>query len=94
MTSLLGCRPCPKILAPVCGRDGETYSNACEAKCKETKVECDGECPCKPCLCPKLLQPVCGLDGETYSNACKARCKGAKVECDGNCPCIVPKLAK
>ncbi len=30
----------------VCGADGETYDNKCEANAVEVETTCDGECPC------------------------------------------------
>jgi hypothetical protein len=36
---------CAAIYAPVCGIDGITYSNPCEAGCKKVAVASDGECP-------------------------------------------------
>ena len=37
---------CPRIYMPVCGEDGETYPNTCNADCAGTEVQCDGKCPC------------------------------------------------
>merc|ERR1712224_205705 len=35
---------CPKNMAPVCGKNGRTYSNACMAKCAKTTVVAKGAC--------------------------------------------------
>ena len=57
---------------PVCGVDGVTYENPCEAKCKYVKEECAGECPC--CNCPGNYDPVCGFNGNTFTSKCEADC--------------------
>ncbi len=52
------CRPrpqgCDDIFLPVCGCDGETWPNACEAHSAGATVERDGDCgdaPCTPAEC-------------------------------------------
>ncbi|KAK4327419.1 hypothetical protein Pmani_002084 [Petrolisthes manimaculis] len=76
------CNPNPICIAlydPVCGSNGQTYSNDCHfrgARCENQhlRLECQGECPCdsKVCgvVCPLYVDPVCGSDGITYSNSC------------------------
>merc|ERR1711931_456351 len=76
---------CPKIMAPVCGSDGETYNNFCllsaERDCNTPtlSIRHPGKCMGRPVLppkpscmvvCPKIIAPVCGSDGKTYNNKC------------------------
>ncbi len=46
---------CPEIWDPVCGADGETYSNSCYADCEGVNYYMDGEMnndnPCNPMEC-------------------------------------------
>ncbi|MFZ4734855.1 MAG: Kazal-type serine protease inhibitor domain-containing protein [Bradymonadia bacterium] len=86
---------CPAVFAPVCGEDGQTYGNACEAECAAVPVAYDGECVEVPCVCAAVFAPVCGEDGQTYGNACEAECAAVPVAYDGECRnegCICPAV--
>jgi Kazal-type serine protease inhibitor domain len=53
---------CTKLYRPVCGADGQTYGNACEADCAGTVVATPGPCPdnaFEDC-CPKGMK-CCGM---------------------------------
>ncbi len=87
---------CDLDLAPVCGDNGQSYTNACFAECAGvswTEGECEGNC-----VCPDVYLPVCGSDGITYGNECEAACAGVfatpgecnQGECDLSDPINLP----
>ncbi len=64
----MGCL-CERIYAPVCGVDGMTYSNQCEADCVNVAVASQGPCGqgCPPVLCDLF----CEFGFKVDANGCE-----------------------
>lgn len=82
---------CTLTYTPVCAVDGQTYGNACIAKCMNQEVASPGLCKkCTntakgDCQCGgQPFQQVC-VDGITYDTPCDAQCSGKNCFAQGPC---------
>ncbi|MEZ4266244.1 MAG: Kazal-type serine protease inhibitor domain-containing protein, partial [Myxococcota bacterium] len=70
---------CPDVWAPVCGCDGVTYGNSCEAAAKGATVAAKGECTA---TCGGFIGEECGGEGE-FCNWPAGLCNAADIQ--GTC---------
>ncbi len=88
---------CEDVYAPVCGVDGVTYGNACEARCAGVEAAYEGECRDAPGECaedecgPSPFQRALCPDGTPPPQMCVRGADGAcgwvLGECPGECVC-------
>ena len=71
---------CPGVQEPVCGMNGRTYLNRCEADSARVPVQRKGACSLDNC--PSVFAPVCGDNGQNYDNACGAEGAGVTTFTD------------
>jgi hypothetical protein len=78
---------CTLAYSPVCGCDGKTYGNACEAASKSVAVAATGECPSAPA--PKTCGGIAGIacaKGQYCNYPVAAKCGAADQT--GTCAAI------
>ncbi|MDE0882833.1 MAG: Kazal-type serine protease inhibitor family protein [Myxococcota bacterium] len=79
---------CPRDIAPVCGCDGNTYSNPCEAFRQSVSVDYQGECDAPPApggeACGPPRQSVMCAEGH-YCDRPVGACPIGLVSTGGSC---------
>merc|ERR1712126_23341 len=79
--SPMACR-CPRWQRQVCGKDGNTYFNDCQARCGNADIQCYGGCPCRGPKdnAPNLFQDNNGISVSNLWNAFMAYIKFLQMQ--------------
>jgi len=80
---------CPSIYRPVCGCDGTTYDNSCEAMAEEVSIASEGECD-SGVACGGAAGDTCedGRFCKAEAGMCEENAEGVCAEMPEVCPAV------